>query len=123
MRVLVKALFIISIVCFSPKVVNAQCTGSACPCQLTSTTQTNNFTIPHLRQHVDDEMQAHRVWWVSILWEDNILPALMLMAEQLTAVAVKQTEIVGGFMDAKHQMETQQVLQKITARALSLIHI
>ncbi len=41
----------------------------------------------------------------------------MLMAEQLTAVAVKQTEIVGGFMDAKHQMETQQVLQKITARA------
>jgi hypothetical protein len=41
----------------------------------------------------------------------------MLMAEQLSSVAVKQTEAVGGFIDAKHQMETQQVLQKINARA------
>ena len=70
-----------------------------------------------LRDHTDEEFSAHRVWWISIFWEDNLLPALMLMADQLTAIAVKQTEVVGGFLDAKHQMETQQVLQEITARA------
>ena len=71
----------------------------------------------NLKKHVDAEFEAHRVWWISIFWEDNLLPALMLMAEQMTAVAVKQTEAVGMFFDAKHQMETQQSLQKITARA------
>lgn len=85
-------------------------------CNTSSNTQ-RGITIDHINDHTDDEFEAHRVWWVSIFWEDNILPAMMLMAEQLTAVAVKQTEMVGGFIDAKHQMETQQVLQKIGARA------
>lgn len=76
-----------------------------------------NKSKTKLNEHINQEFAAHRVWWISIFWEDNLLPALMLMAEQLTAVAVKQTEAVGMFMDAKHQMETQQVLQKITARA------
>jgi len=77
----------------------------------------NPQSLSVIQEHTNEEFKAHRVWWVSIFWEDNILPALMLMAEQLSAVAVKQTEMVGGFIDAKHQMETQQLLQKITARA------
>ena len=88
------------------------CTG--CNSASQSATTTSIFQI---NEHTSSEHRAQVVWWISIFWEDNILPALMLMAEQLTAIAVKQTEIVGGFMDAKHQMETQQVLQKITARA------
>jgi len=94
---------------------HTSCTSTV-PCRTMSITQTTQ-SINDINGHVDNEFQAHRVWWISIFWEDNILPALMLMAEQLTTVAVKQTEIVGGFMDAKHQMETQQVLQKISARA------
>lgn len=93
----------------------AQCTRNS-ECAPYSTSMANE-TIQEVTTHTAQEFQAHRVWWVSIFWEDNILPALMLMAEQLTAVAVKQTEITGGFIDAKHQMETQQTLQRITARA------
>ena len=73
-------------------------------------------TIPRIEAHVRSEMTAQKVWWVSIFWEDNILPALMLMAEQLTAVAMQQMQIVGTFLDAKQQLETQQTLQKIAAR-------
>lgn len=80
-----------------------------------STVATNN-SIEAVNSHTNQEFQAHRIWMVSIFWEDNLLPAMMLMAEQLTAVAMKQAEIVGGFLDAKHQMETQQVLQKIRAQ-------
>lgn len=74
-------------------------------------------TYLFLTQRVTTEFTAHRIWIVSVLWEDNILPAMMLMADQLTAVALQQTQIFGAFFDAKHQLETQQSLQVIAARA------
>jgi hypothetical protein len=73
-------------------------------------------TYWRLTRHVRSEMTAEKIWMISIFWEDNLLPALMLMAEQLTAVAMQQMEIVGAFLDAKHQLETQQLLQRIAAR-------
>ncbi|MGB0719019.1 MAG: hypothetical protein ACPGRX_01010 [Bdellovibrionales bacterium] len=85
-------------------------------CQTISQTSTTQ-SIQEINDHTDSEFQAHRTWLISIFWEDNVLPALMLMAEQLTTVAMKQTEMIGGFMDAKHQMETQQVFQELRARA------
>ena len=74
-------------------------------------------TVARITRHVESEFTAHRLWFVHILWEDHILPAMMLMAEQLSAVAMQQTQIVGSFMDASHQMETQQTLRTLNARA------
>ncbi len=73
-------------------------------------------TYWRLTRFVRSEMTGEKIWLISILWEDNLLPAMMLMADQLTAVAMQQMQIIGTFMDAKHQLETQQVLQKIAAR-------
>lgn len=73
-------------------------------------------TYFRLTRHMTSEVTAQKVWWVSIFWEDNILPALMLMTDQLSAMAMQQMQMVGSFMDAKHQLETQQLLQKIAAR-------
>ena len=70
-------------------------------------------TYWRLTRFVRSEMTGEKIWLISILWEDNLLPAMMLMADQLTAVAMQQMQIIGTFMDAKHQLETQQVLQKI----------
>ncbi len=75
-----------------------------------------NGTYWRVSRHVRSEFVAQKVWMVSIFWEDNLLPALMLMANQLTAVAMQQMQIVGSFMDAKQQLETQQTLQRIAAR-------
>lgn len=74
-------------------------------------------TVSRLINHVTSELTAQRIWMISVFWEDNLLPALMLMSEQLTVVAMKQAEIFGTFLDAKHQMETQQLLQKIRVQA------
>ncbi|MGB4107544.1 MAG: hypothetical protein WBK55_07085 [Alphaproteobacteria bacterium] len=73
-------------------------------------------TYWRVTRFVRSEMTGQKIWLTSIFWEDNLLPALMLMADQLTAVAMQQMQIVGSFMDAKHQLETQQTLQKIAAR-------
>ncbi|MFK7838990.1 MAG: hypothetical protein AB8B83_01555 [Bdellovibrionales bacterium] len=90
-------------------------------CRFVSDQETDD-SIDIINEHTTEEFKAQRVWMISVFWEDNLLPALMLMADQLTAVAVKQTEIVGGFFDAKHQMETQQTLQRITAQAHKNYH-
>jgi hypothetical protein len=74
-------------------------------------------TFNRLRRHNMTERTAMQVWTVSIFWEDNLLPALMLMTEQLSVVAMKQAQIIGSFMDAKHQLETQQIFQKMAARS------
>lgn len=74
-------------------------------------------TTPTIKNYVTSEFRQHRSWMVSTLWADHLLPAMMMMAEQLTVVAMQQVQIIGSFLDAKQQMETQQVLQKMQARA------
>ncbi len=53
---------------------------------------------------------------LDFFWE-NILPALMMMTEQLTSVMMEQVLITGTFFDAKQQLETQQLFQELTAKA------
>jgi hypothetical protein len=66
---------------------------------------------------VRSELTGQRVWLVSVFWEDNILPALMLMSDQLTTTAMQQVQIFGSFMDASNQMETQQTFRRLRAQA------
>lgn len=65
--------------------------------------------------HIDNEFNAHETWLVKFLLEDNILPAMMLMTEQLTTTAIQQVGIIGMFFDAKQQLETQRTLQNMQA--------
>ncbi len=46
-----------------------------------------------------------------------LLPAWMMMTEQLVHTAMYQMFILGTFFDAKKQMETQTLFQKLTAEA------
>lgn len=78
----------------------------------------------------------HKSWVKEVLWEGKnwgdvafaptfdvpitqfgIKPALEEMTKQLRSVALQQTMAFGTFLDAKHQMETQTLLQKLSARA------
>ncbi|MCB9982872.1 MAG: hypothetical protein H6861_04235 [Rhodospirillales bacterium] len=52
----------------------------------------------------------------------NYVYALMMMTEQLSAVAMQQIEIIGTFLDAKEQMETQRLHQKLKAQAVKDYH-
>lgn len=46
-----------------------------------------------------------------------VLPAFMMMGEQLSAVGTQQMMIIGTFLDAKEAMETQRDLQVLHAKA------
>lgn len=94
--------------------VIADC-GAACACQSEKET-------PVTIQHITDEFIFHRRWLIKMVWEAHVLPALMLMTEQISAMAVQQMMIVGTFFDAKHQLETQRLLQEMQADAHKKFH-
>lgn len=95
---------------------------AACPscsgrCGGESTIQWNRTVNNVVNPFTTNQFVQHRDWIVNTLWANNILPAMMMMADQLSAVAMHQTAIIGTFFDAKQQLETQRTLQKIRARA------
>lgn len=92
----------------APKVIN--CSVSACECQ-------SNADTPVTIDHITKEFIQHREWLIKGLWEAHVLPAMMLMTEQITATAMQQTLIIGSLFDAKHQLETQRLLQSMQAQA------
>jgi hypothetical protein len=86
-----------------------------CGCQRhrTSIPQDHNG----IRLSIKTEFEKYREWLVADFWLDKLLPSLMLMAEQLSVVGMHQVQIIGTFLDAKHQLETQRVIQQMTAQA------
>ena len=94
---------------------NSSHTEAGCHCQECNTKIPQHYG--DVRSHTQSEFQKHRNWIVNTFWLENMLPALQLMAEQLTAVGIAQMQMVGAMLDAKHQMETQRLFQELTARA------
>ena len=90
---------------------------AACPGCANTVNPVEDAEWDATKRHVIDNFEAHRSWFIGTLWEDNILPSMMLMAEQISAVAMQQVQIIGSFLDAKQQMKTQQLLQTLQARA------
>lgn len=76
-----------------------------------------NLNHETIRAHVTSEFEQHRNWLVTTYFIENILPNLMRMTTQLTATGMQQVQIIGGFFDAKHQLETQRLFQVLSAKA------
>lgn len=86
--------------------------GASCNCE-------GDITAHHetIRAHMTNKRKEHEVWLVTEFFTRHVAPALMLMAEQLTVAGMQQVQIIGTFFDAKHQLETQRLLQQMTAQA------
>ncbi len=64
---------------------------------------------------------SHIEHWQQMLAE-NYTRAFMAMTQQLSTLMVQQMEIIGAFMDAKHQLEVQRWIQQKQAEAHSDYH-
>lgn len=67
--------------------------------------------------HFTSEMQKHTLWWVNEYFADYWLPAMMRMAEHLSAIGTYQISILGSLLDGKQQVETQRVFSALAAQA------
>ncbi|MFN3700815.1 MAG: hypothetical protein ACK4VI_04740 [Alphaproteobacteria bacterium] len=67
---------------------------------------------------MSERFELHREWIIETFFIGNLLPAMMMMTEQLSAVGMYQMLAVGSLMDAKIQLETQRDLQRLQAQAI-----
>ncbi len=68
-------------------------------------------------RHVSAEWTNYREWLVTTFFRNHVLPALMLFTEQMSAMAMHQSMMIGMFLDAKHQLETQRLFQELQTNA------
>ena len=95
--------------------IHVSACNSACTCQ--SGRETGD-TIDHSAA----ELENHERWIIHNLWEAHVLPSMMLMAQQMSVTAMQQVQIIGTFFDAKHQLESQRLLQDLQAQAHKQYH-
>lgn len=69
--------------------------------------------------HITQQFGLYRDWLLNTFFIDNLLPAMMMMTEQLSAVGMHQMLAVGAIMDAKTQLETQRLFQEMRLETLS----
>lgn len=74
-------------------------------------------TRRNVNRHTDEQFEKQKDWDLNVFFNDYWGNAMMLMAEQLSAVALDQMMIVGTFFDAKHQLETQRLFGQLAAQA------
>lgn len=67
---------------------------------------------------ISNSFDRYKDWLEEVFFEDNLLPAMMMMTEQLSAVGMHQMLAVGALMDAKIQLETQRLFQELQVRAI-----
>lgn len=86
--------------------------GASCACE--SDIAQHHNTI---RSHMTNKRKEHEIWLVTEFFTNHVAKGLALMAGQLTTVGMQQVQIIGSFFDAKHQLETQRLMQQLTAEA------
>lgn len=67
------------------------------------------------REHIEAEFDMHEDFLINVFW-DIMLPAMMKMTEQISAVAMQQMLVIGTFFDAKQQLQVQRLLQMKEAK-------
>ena len=100
--------------------VGAQCSGpdASDGCRAQEEIRDDHATYEdRLMRDVSNSWTRFRDWLVTEFFRDNVLPALMLFTEQMSAMAMHQSMMIGMFLDAKHQLETQRLFQELQTEA------
>lgn len=89
-------------------------------CDLSTTNILDHHTVgrDQITTHMSNRFEDYREWLVNTFFIENLLKAMMMMTEQLSAVGMQQMLGVGMLMDAKVQLETQRTIQEMQAQAL-----
>ena len=99
----------------------AACCGGCCDCADNIFTDAEEWAASIIDVNVDHftELYLHYNYegFAIEFWTESVLPGLMKMTEELSAVGMYQVEVIGSFMDAKQELETQRLLQTMKAEA------
>lgn len=70
----------------------------------------------NVNEHTDEQFDQHKQdFMIEKMWDEWLRPNLQMLTEQVTAVGMMQMEVIGTFLDAKHQLETQRLFGEMAA--------
>ncbi len=95
----------------------AGCAPGDVPIAVQTITRFHQIYEEVMMRWITNEFQMQRDWLTTEFFKNQVLPALMLFTEQMSAVAMEQVFMIGSFMDAKTQLETQRLLQELQYQA------
>lgn len=65
----------------------------------------------------DGDLQAFERWMIELFLYEEVVPAMGAMASQMSTLSMHYTQMIGGFLDAQIQLDTQRVLRKLRHEA------
>ena len=103
----------------SPRPAQAACINCGCIALLQAATNAEiSVQYQATRLYIQQQFESSRSdFYSGFLFSENIVPALQGMTEQLVSASWIETMAIGAMLDAKEQLETQQLLQRLSARA------
>ncbi len=104
----------------TPKPANACCW--ACrqeDCNAASQTigDAHQAMVDHVQTEFDDDLEAFETWLIDVMFNTQYVDATAAMVTQMSSVAMYYTGIIGAFLDAQIQMDTQRVFRKLQFEA------
>jgi hypothetical protein len=93
------------------------CMSGDCSSAANAISQHHQEITNQTNQEFDDDLRAFQNWVTDVYFAEEIVPALRMMTTQMNAVAMQHTQIVGSFLDAKNQMDTQRLFQELQTEA------
>ena len=99
---------------------NACCTSCAdsdCDAAVDFINQAHEDLRDNTMSEFDDDLDAFEDWLIEIMLETEFVQAMADMATQMGAVAMQYTQMVGSFMDAQNQLDTQRLLRELQFEA------
>ncbi len=120
-RILCIVAIMIPLVFAAPKRAEAVCVCCCTPIAAALMEQVfMEVLIQHVitNAHIVTEFLFHELWLRIVYFPEYLGAALAMMTEQMSAISMYQMNILGAFIDAKHQIETQRLFSELTAQAM-----
>ncbi|MCB9977556.1 MAG: hypothetical protein H6858_08175 [Rhodospirillales bacterium] len=93
------------------------CSSADCSAASNQLQQYHDDIVQHTEDEFDDDLDAFEDWLIDEFFEKEVIPAMAEMTTQMNAVAMQEMSIIGAFMDAKIQLDTQRLFQQLQAEA------
>lgn len=93
------------------------CSTADCSAASNQLEQYHDDLEQHTEDEFDDDLEAFEDWMVENFFEGEVAPAMAMMTTQMSAVMMQQAQIIGAFLDADTQLDTQRLFQQLQAEA------
>lgn len=101
-------------------VANACCTSCAdndCDRAVDFINQAHEDLRDNTMSEFDDDLEAFENWLIEVMLETEFVQAMADMSTQMAAVAMQYTQMIGSFMDAQLQLDTQRLFRELQFEA------